>query len=238
MDVARWFLGESALAPRVMSIGARLGYDDAGNTPNTQIVLYDYPTAPLLFETRGLPNAKAAQKNRQTWENSMDRYEESQIGVIVQCEQGHVYSPASYDRCMAFDPGGRQIEEWTGGGDHFRNFLDAVSSGRRQDLHADVLEGHVSSALCHVGNISHRLGKKQTAAEVAAQVGDPAPLKDSVERMIAHLRANEVDVDKPSLILGASLEMDPVREQFTNSTAANHLLRREDRAPFVVPQIA
>ncbi|MCA9032365.1 MAG: Gfo/Idh/MocA family oxidoreductase, partial [Planctomycetaceae bacterium] len=35
MDIARWFLGEQELSPRVMSIGGRLGYDDAGNTPNT-----------------------------------------------------------------------------------------------------------------------------------------------------------------------------------------------------------
>ena len=41
MDIARWFLGEPALAPRVISIGGRLGYEDAGNTPNTQVVFLD-----------------------------------------------------------------------------------------------------------------------------------------------------------------------------------------------------
>jgi predicted dehydrogenase len=238
MDIARWFLGEPALAPHVMSIGGRLGYEDAGNTPNTQIVIYDYPAAPLLFEIRGLPKSKAAQQSQQEWEASMDHFLESQIGVIVQCEQGHLYSPASYDRVLAFDPDGKQTQEWNGGGDHFRNFLDAVRSGRRQDLHAEALEGHLSSALCHVGNISHRLGEKRTAAEIEAQIGDRAPLRDSFDRMITHLRANEADVDQPVLVVGASLEMDPAREQFTNNAAANHLLRREDRAPFAVPEIA
>lgn len=234
MDIARWFLGEPALAPRVMSIGGRLGYEDAGNTPNTQIVLYDYPTAPLVFEVRGLPKAKTTGN----WEESMDHYLESQIGVIVQCEQGHLYSPASYDRVVVFDLDGKQIKEFTGGGDHFKNFLDAVRSGRRQDLHAEVLEGHLSSALCHMGNVSHRLGEKRTASEIVAQVGDRAPLRDSLDRMLAHLRANEVDVDQPVLTVGPTLEMDPAKETFTNSEAANHLLRRDDRAAFAIPQIA
>ena len=54
----------TALSPRVVSFGGRLGYDDAGNTANTQVVLHDYADAPLIFETRGLPKSKAAQKDR------------------------------------------------------------------------------------------------------------------------------------------------------------------------------
>jgi predicted dehydrogenase len=56
MDVARWFLGEAGLPRHTLSIGGRLGYDDDGNTPNTQVVIHDYPTAPLIFEVRGLPS--------------------------------------------------------------------------------------------------------------------------------------------------------------------------------------
>src|SRR5262245_4470723 len=50
MDVARWVLGEPALSSKVISVGGRVGYDDDGNTPNTQIVFHDYPAAPLIFE--------------------------------------------------------------------------------------------------------------------------------------------------------------------------------------------
>ena len=55
MDVARWFLGESGLPRHTLSIGGRLGYIDDGDTPNTQVVIHDYATAPLIFEVRGLP---------------------------------------------------------------------------------------------------------------------------------------------------------------------------------------
>ena len=40
---------------------------------------------------------------------------------------------------------------------HFTNFLDCVRSGKWQDLHADILEGHLSSTICHLGNIATRL---------------------------------------------------------------------------------
>src|ERR1043166_6850190 len=49
MDIARWFLGVNELSPRVLSLGGRLGYEDDGETANTQIVYHDYPKAPLIF---------------------------------------------------------------------------------------------------------------------------------------------------------------------------------------------
>ena len=111
MDIARWFLGEPKLAPRAISIGGRLGYDDAGNTPNTQITYLDYPKAPLIFETRGLPRSKEAQKN---WGDGMDRHRNSRVGVIVQCEGGHVLVP-SYVEAVVYDSSGREMKRFKGG---------------------------------------------------------------------------------------------------------------------------
>jgi hypothetical protein len=55
---------------------------------------------------------------------------------------------------MEKGPGGR------GGGDHFRNFLDAVKSRDSQILNADIEQGHISCAYMHIGNIAYRLGRK------------------------------------------------------------------------------
>ena len=38
-----------------ITVGARLGYDDDGQTPNTLITLLDYEPVPIVFEVRGLP---------------------------------------------------------------------------------------------------------------------------------------------------------------------------------------
>ena len=121
MDVARWFLGETQFAPRVMSVGGRLGYQDAGDTPNTQIVLHAYEQAPLLFEVRGLPQRSGS--------DEMDRYRGLGVGVLLQCEKGHVLVP-SYVEAIAYDAEGQEIQHWRGGNDqmHYDNFLAAVSA--------------------------------------------------------------------------------------------------------------
>jgi len=56
--------------------------------------------------------------------------------------------------------------------------------------------------------------------------------------MFAHLRAHGVDIDKPVITAGVSLDMDPASERFTNNEHANELLRRQDRKQFAVPEIA
>ena len=235
MDIARWFLGENELSPRIMSVGGRLGYEDAGNTPNTQVVIHDYANAPLIFETRGLPKDKASQGDG-LWGKNMDNYRGSQIGVIVQCEQGYVVIP-SYSACKAFDNDGKEVKSWSGGGNHYANFVKAVRSRNHEDLNADILDGHLSSALCHTGGVSHVLGRKATAAQVAEAIGSNALLADSFDRMASHLRANEVDIDQvASLSLGPWLEMDPATETFTGNSDATPLLTRDYRAGYVVPE--
>ena len=82
------------------------------------------------------------------------------------------------------------------------------------------------------------MGEPRTAKEILESVGKHERLRDSVERMFAHLQANEVNVDEPVVTAGVWLEMDPQTEQFTNNPAANEMLRRDDRKPFVAPEIA
>ncbi len=237
MDIARWFLGEDKLAPRVISIGGRLGYEDAGDTPNTQVVYQDYAAAPLIFETRGLPRSKAGQKH---WGDSMDKFRGSGIGVIVQCEDGFAVVP-SYREALIYDNQGQLLKQWSNEqNSHHANWLEAVAARDPSKLNADILEGHLSSSLCHTGAISHRLGEKKSAAEIADFVKADPLLSSSFDRMASHLRANDVDVDSDegALQLGPWLEIDTTAETFTNNESATQLRSRQNqRAPFVVPDI-
>jgi hypothetical protein len=45
---------------------------------------------------------------------------------------------------------------------HFENFINCVRSRKVEDLYCDILEGHMSTALCHLANISYKLGRKLT----------------------------------------------------------------------------
>jgi predicted dehydrogenase len=227
IDVARWVLGEEKLSPRVLSIGGRLGYEDNGTTPNTLIILHDYKTAPLLYEVRGLPATEGSAK--------MDQYRGASIGVVVDYEGGTMVIP-SYSLARILDQDGKEIKKFEGHSSHYANFLDAVRSRNPKDLRADIQEGHTSSALCHTANISYQLGKTHTPAELREAVKSSHDLSEMLGRMETHLGANKVDLDKSPATLGVSLTMNPETERFTNNAAANQLLTREYRAPFVVPE--
>ncbi|HON92118.1 MAG TPA: Gfo/Idh/MocA family oxidoreductase [Sedimentisphaerales bacterium] len=227
IDLCRWFAGKRELAPRVLGLGGRFGYIDDGQTPNTMIVFYDYKPAPILFEVRGLPRAKG--------ESAMDNLRGvNDGGVIVECENGYFAGGWAYDK------DGKKIRQFrlTEGAGHHENFIQAVRSRKVSDLNADVLEGHLSSALCHMGNISYRLGKEAARPEIVARLEDNSDLAESFERFQEHLLVNGVDVKQTPRVLGPWLTMDPQMERFTGEFAeqANVLARGTYREPFIVPE--
>lgn len=233
MDIARWFLGEDVLSPVVFSVGGRLSYVDDGTTPNTQFVYHHYAKAPLIFEVRGLPSNKAAQEK--DWGGSMDKFMGAQIGVIVHCEGGHVLVP-NYSSAIAYDKSGQEIKKWSGAHDHYENWIKAVRSRKFSELNADVLEGHLSSALCHTGNVSILCGQTSSPEHLRDTLQSDKEALSTYERMAEHLAANGVDLQRDRLTLGAVLRMDPKKETFKGNALASQLLTRDYRAPFVVPK--
>lgn len=226
MDICRWFLGEMELAPAVISAGGRLGYIDDGETANTQIIWQGYEKAPLIFEVRGLTEAKGAK--------NMDKLKGASVGCVIECEGGYVSVP-NYSGATAHDKDGKQIQKWSGAVDHFENFMKAVLSRKHEDLHADILEGHLSSALCHTGNISYRLGTKKSPGEIKEGMKSMKGMSETFDRMAEHLAKNEVDISKDQVALGVPLKMDPKTERFLDNEAANKMLTRNYRAPYIVP---
>jgi predicted dehydrogenase len=222
MDLARWGLGVNQLSNSVFSYGGRFGYEDAGETANTQVLAHDYGDKTLVFEVRGLKTGD---------------YKSAKIGVIFEGSDGYVVMN-TYHSGAAFDKDGNKIRDFKGEGDHFANFLTAVRSRQIADLNADIEEGHLSSALCHMGNISYLLGSQMSGAEAGqkiAQIKTSDNNKATFERTVAHLADNGVDLKQTKIDLGPTLTFDPQSETFPGNDAANKLLTREYRAPFIVP---
>jgi predicted dehydrogenase len=218
MDKARWALGKNELPKKIVALGGRFGYKDDGETYNTQICVFDYGDSLILFEVRGLET---------------DKYMDAQIGNLVHCENGYLANGTH-----AFDPNGKRIEidgPAAGGGDHFRNFIDAIKTAKPESLYADVLEGHLSSALCHLGNISTRLGE-ETPLSKEDPFGPYEAGNEAFVRMREHLKANGVDLAKTMMSLGPVLSFDSATEKFVGHEKANAMLTREYRKPFVVPE--
>ena len=226
MDLARWGLGQSDLGRSVISYGGRLGYEDAGETANTQVSIHDYGDKTLVFEVRGL---------------ATEDLRGAKVGVIFEGTEGYAVM-ASYSGGSIFDLSGNKLQTFEGGGDeriHFDNFIAAVRSRKVDELNADILEGHLSSALCHLGNISYRLGQPMSVGDVHKQLAGLAPKDECLEtfeRVKHHLADNHVDLETAKIQYGAVLTLDGKAETFTGASAkADRFLTRDYRKGFEVP---
>lgn len=230
LDLARWFVGET-LPRRVLSIGGRFGYVDAGNVCNLQQVYYDFPTAPILFTVFCLP-ARKEHHSESSWRNFMPPTE-----LDVYCQGGCVKGGTVYDTQ------GRKIKSLSApGNNHFANFIEAVRSRKREDLNADILEGHLSTALTHAGNVSHRVGTKTTAKEIRKRLNGDFRCSDLFAEkfekgLLAYVDGNGHDVDAETITLGPWLELDRENECFRDHPQANRLAHGFYRPPYVVPEV-
>jgi len=234
LDLCRWMMGESGLPASVFSFGGRYGYTDDGETPNTQITRYDYETAPLLFEVRGLPRSPGLE--------AMDAYRGMRIGVVIHCEHG--YFAGGDGGGWAYDADGKRIRQFTGTGgvrEHAADFIRAVRSRDSSELAGRIEDGHISSALVHLANISYRLGTLKGPESVREAFPRHPEIAETWGRTQAHLRRNGVALDERSVCLGPELAVASESERFVSREAfdsaffANRLLRRTYREPFVVP---
>jgi predicted dehydrogenase len=225
VDAARLIAGLEGLGRGVMSYGARQ-FDDAGQTPTTQVTIHDFGPVTLVQEVRNLKTDRPPLG----------------ANVLVRGTEGCIVS--TFGSATLFDPSGKLVEKLQGpGDDHFANFIKAVRSRKVEDLNAPIIEGHQSTALTHLGNISQRLGRPAADDEIRkalAALKTSDDLAASFEGIQKYLAANHFDMDKRRvklgpLTLGPWLRIDPDREVFPDNPEANALLTREYRKPFVVP---
>jgi predicted dehydrogenase len=226
MDLARWGLNKHELPRAVQSLGGRFGYVDDGETPNTQLVFLDYGDSQLIFEVRGL---------------STEALHGATVGNIFYGTEGMIVFGSG--GAVRLSPSGEKLQTFKGEGEkHFANFIKAVQSRQVSDLSADIEEGHLSSALCHLGNISYRLGAPAPFNPRTQAFGDNKEAYASLARMEEHLAKNRDETTRELMKpvemkyqLGRKLTLEPKSETFVGDREADALLTREYRAPFVVP---
>ena len=229
LDVCRWALGDpQMLPPAVVSCGDRYAHDDDGDWANTQLVLLRYDPAPIIFEVRGLP------KKNVDYKTGMDSLRGRQVGNIIEYEGGSLTGDHA-GNCAVFDLGGKELKSFKGTRSHLQTWVDSVHS-KKQDPMLSAENGHLSSALAHIGNISWQLGETAALDEVRSSFDHPAAI-EALERMEAHLAANGVDVVKKGMRLGPVLEREREGERFTGNQAekANLLLKGSYRKGFEIP---
>ncbi len=147
MDFCRWVMGLDGWFTSVSAAGGKFFFDDAQEWPDTQMVTYEYPNAVLVYEMR-------------IW--SRPRLFNATEGAAVYGDDGWVL--INNTGWQAYDAGNKLVKEEGGRGValglHIRNFLECVKNRKWQELNQEIGQGHISSVMCHAGNLAWRTGQK------------------------------------------------------------------------------
>jgi predicted dehydrogenase len=221
---------------RIVAAGGRVGWDDAGQTPNVHYALFETAMFPTLIALSNLPKSptdKAGWKAR----GSMP-VDGPGSGYVIACEGG--YYLGQRGKGQAVDLQGKVIREFKGGDIvplHVQNFVDAVRSRDSGSLNAPVEMGHHSTGWCNLANIAVQSGASYDREQLtsASSLNAWPELIEAMERQLAPHGATV-----SQLVSSPILQHDPKSEQFVGDSAqvANGFLRREYRGKYVVNEVS
>jgi predicted dehydrogenase len=173
IDIVRWAMAKNVHPVKITCAGGRFVDDSDQETPNVQNATYEYADGTLVeLEVTTLPSPS---------------FGGVQMGEFFYTPQGYVTSAGRWTTVLgeftprntpdppsgvsnrlnnvsfpqiAYKPG-PPIPDLEGPDtSHFQNFIDCVRSRKRESLNCEILEGHMSTSLCHLANIAFRTGRK------------------------------------------------------------------------------
>lgn len=156
LDVGLWAIQkmrgvDNSLPDRVSASGGIYWLDDAKEVPDTQVVTYHYPNLLLTFELRSFASDHMLNQGQPAGRRDPTGFYTAYYGT-----EGTLLLTNSgwkvFSRGGEPGPSEKGVPET-----HEKDFLECVKS--RQRPNSDVEIGRLSTTLCHLGNISYRLGR-------------------------------------------------------------------------------
>jgi predicted dehydrogenase len=159
-DIARWGLQKQEHPVKIRSTGGYFGEESSQETPNLQTSLFEYADGKVLeFGTRGgFTNSEGGVKIGNLFFGSKGWLWIEESGRKWQSYFGPKDEKGPGTDAPDAEPTGLTTTEYP----HYQNFIDAIRAGDPKLLTCDVLEGHMSSTLPHLGNISYQVGRALT----------------------------------------------------------------------------
>ncbi len=158
IDISRWGLGVD-YPVRVTSSGGRYHHKDDQQTPDTHTACFEFEGGKQIV-----------------WEGqSCNRHGSGFVSFYGTTGSMDVDSDGTY---AIFDKSNKQVEQVkaTSRGDqeHVANLLAAIRSDNFKSLSAEILEGHKTTLLCHLGNIAQRTGNSLQINPASGRIVDDA----------------------------------------------------------------
>ena len=172
LDVTRWGMNKNEHPTRIHCSGGQFVEDSDSEVPNTQVAVFEYADGSLA-------EADVTTLYSPTFGGT-------RMGAFFYTDQGYVTSEGWKTVKGVFTPGNNPDmaggislrasnlsfpkQEYVDGPEipmldepevgHFENFIDCVRSRKREDLHCEIEQGHLSTSLCHLANIAYFTNRK------------------------------------------------------------------------------
>lgn len=153
MDTLRWALNKNSHPVKIHCTGGKYARDDDQEVPNILVEVCEYPDGVIIQnEVRSLCT------NPEGLPDSGDCFLYSDQGWMTFSSNGYkTYFGEKNEPGPAKSDSDFPKEELSNG---WKNFIDCVRSRKREELDNDILEGHLSASIGHLGVISYRTGRK------------------------------------------------------------------------------
>jgi predicted dehydrogenase len=175
IDVVRWALGKDVHPVKIHCVGGLYAENSDQETPNTQNASYEYADGTLVeLEATTLPSPsfggvqmgeffytpRGYITSAKKWSTVLGEFipgstPDPPSGVSMRASNVSFPKISYLEGPIIPDAGETEVS-------HFQNFIDCVRSRKKEDLHCEILEGHMSTSLCHLANIAFRTGRKLT----------------------------------------------------------------------------
>ncbi len=145
IDLCTWGL-DVGFPEEITSTGGKFLWNDCKETPELMTTTFKYPKEGKIIQFEVRP-----------W--MTNREDNLEVGNIFYGDKGYM-TISWYDNYQTFlgqkrEPGPSR----KAGGDHYKNFIDAVRSRDKSILNGPIETGHASAGISHLANISFRLGR-------------------------------------------------------------------------------
>jgi predicted dehydrogenase len=198
MGVARWALGDPQFPQTAYAQGGKYAYQDDQETPNTLLASYNYGPKELVFEVRGLltgaegsavkrsiapPATGAAAPSSTASPTATVPSKGAPLNVMVgnlfygtegwgaMSDQGFQAFKGESNELVMDERPEKPASDATSL--HMQNFLAACRSRNYKELHDEIGNAYLSASLCHLANISYRVGRKLTLTAGPKFANDP-----------------------------------------------------------------
>ena len=163
LDLARLIIGDPGFPESVYCAGGRYFFDDDRDVPDYQMATFDYGDFVLTLQTgQCAPYMQKTSTEIRFSKNEFPQWMQNSSRIDILGTKQMMFAGRMGGGWQAFDRDEKIVAQDTGlypMEPHILDFIDCIRT--RNKPKGDIVEGHNSSVLMHLANLSYRAGNKQ-----------------------------------------------------------------------------